>query len=244
MRLVLLLYAALLAGTAHAESAGTTPPPAPPPAKPPPPTILLVPGSGYRGSDAYDGGRMSVGEYWWKEWGFRIHVVAYGPGRAGRDDVVADARAAVARGGRVCLYGESSGGTWALDAAAMVPGIACVMAAGAPTDEETWLRAKHGPAYTFSHRVWPAFFGNGVSDNAYEPYDIWRAFRPKVPAFVVVARNDPTVPPSHGRVMAKIPGVRVRVRVLSAGKWRYVHSRVSRRGLARVRMEMRRFARG
>jgi pimeloyl-ACP methyl ester carboxylesterase len=226
-RLVLLVCAALLAGTTGADARTT---------------ILLAPGTGYRGADAYDGGRMSVGERWWRKWGFRVHVVPYGPGKAGREDVAAAARAAVRRGGRVCLYGESSGGTWALDAAATVDGVDCVMTGGAPTDEDTWRLAKRGPAYTFSHRIWPAFFGTGRADNAYEPFDVWRARRPDVPAFVVVAGNDPTVPPSQGRVMAKLPGVRLRV--LSAGVWPYVHSRVSRRGVARVRMALRRFARG
>ena len=73
------------------------------------------------------------------------------------------------RGGRVCLYGESSGGTWALDAAANVAGVDCVMTGAAPTDEDTWRRARRGPAFTFSHRIWPAFFGTGKADDAFEP---------------------------------------------------------------------------
>ena len=205
-------------------------------------TVLLVPGSGYRGADAYDGERMAIGEATWRHWGFRVHVVPYGPGKVGRDDVAAAARAAVSRGGRVCLYGESSGGTWALDAAANVAGVDCVMTGAAPTDEDTWRRVTHGPAYTFSHRIWPAYFGTGSADDAFEPYDVWRAQKPGVPAFVVVARNDPTVPVSQGRVMHRLRGVRLRV--LAGGRWPYVHSRVSARGIARVRRELRAFARG
>lgn len=205
-------------------------------------TVLLVPGSGFRGADAYDGDRMAIGQAQWRRWGFRVRVVAYGPGKAGRDDVALAALSVRQRDphGRVCLYGESSGGTWALVAAANDPEIDCVIAAAAPADEDTWLRSKRRVARTFAHRIWPAYFGTGAADDAFEPFDVWKARQPAVPAFLVVAQNDLTVPPDQGRVMDGLPGTTLRV--LPAGRAPFVHSRVSARELRRVKAQLRRFA--
>ena len=208
-------------------------------------TVLLVPGSGWRGVDVYDGESMATGQSTWRGWGFRAKVVSYGPGQTGRQDV-ADALAAERRRrprARICLYGESSGGTWALLAAANVPGGAdCVAVAGAPTDEDTWRRSKRRVARSFAHRIWPAFFGTGAADDLFEPLDVWRAMRPSVPAFSVVASNDPTVPPQQGRVFQRsAPGSKLRV--LPAGRWPFVHSEVGERALRRMRSELRRFVR-
>lgn len=206
-------------------------------------TVLLVPGSGFRGADAYDGDRMAIGETTWRRWGFRVKVVAYGPGKAGRDDVASAMLAARRHDpkGRICLYGESSGGTWALVAAAGNPEVDCVIASSAPADEETWLRSKRRVARTFARRIWPAYFGTGTEDDSFEPFDVWRADRPAVPAFLVVASNDQTVPPDQGTVMDRLPGTTLRV--LSGGRAPFVHSRVSARQLGRVKAQVRTFAR-
>jgi dienelactone hydrolase len=210
----------------------------------PKPTVLIVPGSGFRGADAYDGGRMAIGQATWRRWGFHVQVVAYGPGKAGRGDVLAAALEARRHNpkGRLCLYGESSGGTWALVAAANDPEIDCVVASAAPADEDTWLRSKRRVAHTFAHRIWPAYFGTGDEDDGFEPLDVWQATHPVVPAFLVVAQNDLTVPPDQGRVMDALPGTTLRV--LPAGHAPFVHSRVSARQLARIKAQIRRFARG
>ena len=206
-------------------------------------TVLLVPGSGFRGADAYDGDRMAIGQTTWRRWGFRVKVVAYGPGKAGRADVAAAMLGARERDprGRICIYGESSGGTWALVTAANDPEVDCVIASAAPADEDTWLTSRRRVAHTFAHRIWPAYFGTGSEDDAFEPFDVWQARRPAVPAFLVVARNDQTVPPDQGTVMDRLPGTTLRV--LPGGRVPFVHSRVSARQLRRVEAQLRRFVR-
>jgi pimeloyl-ACP methyl ester carboxylesterase len=208
----------------------------------PKPTILLMPGSGYRGADVYDGARMAIGESTWRRWGFRVKVVPYGPGKAGRTDVLTAVHAERKRNldGRLCLYGESSGGTWAMVAAAHER-VDCVIAGAAPADEDTWLRSKRRVARTFAHRIWPAYFGTGEEDDAFEPYDVWRERKPAVPLLLVVARNDPTVPPDQGGVMNRLP--HTRLRVLRSGDAPFVHSRVDATQLGRVQRQLRAFAR-
>jgi pimeloyl-ACP methyl ester carboxylesterase len=191
-------------------------------------TVVLVPGSGFRGADRYDDARLSIGTGAWLVWGFRTRVAPYGPGKAGPDDVAAAVRAAKRAAPHLplCVYGESSGGTWALLAAARTGDVDCVIVSGAPTDEDTWRRSKAGPARTFSHRIWPAYFGTGSQDDAFEPYDVWARARPSVPVLYLAAANDPTVPPSQGRVLATLGGD-ITVRVLRKGRRPFVHSKVS-----------------
>lgn len=205
-------------------------------------TVLLVPGSGWRGVDAYDGERMFLGESTWRSWGFRTQVVPYGPGQSGREDVADALRRA--KGRRVCLYGESSGGTWALLAAANVPGAAdCVAVSAAPTDADSWRRSRRKVARSFAHRIWPAYFGRGAADDLFEPLDVWRAARPAVPAFFVAGAGDPTVPPQQGRIFQRAaPGSRLRV--LPRGDYPFVHGGVGFRAQRTVRAELRRFVRG
>jgi hypothetical protein len=128
-----------------------------------------MPGSGYHGADEFDGDRMAIGQTTWRRWGFRVKVVGYGPGKTGRDDVLTAVHAERKRNpdGRVCLYGESSGGTWAMVAAANEPGVDCVIAGAAPADEDTWRRSKLRVARTFSHLNWPSFFVTGEQDDAF-----------------------------------------------------------------------------
>jgi acetyl esterase/lipase len=209
-------------------------------------TVLLVPGSGFRGADAFDGERMAIGQSAWRSWGFRVRVVGYGPGKDGPVDVAAALADELHRHPkqRVCLYGESSGGTWALVAAAHNPDVDCVAVSGAPADEETWRRSKRHAARTFSHRIWPAYFGSASADNGYEPLDVWQVLHPAVPAFVVVARNDPTVPPQQGRVFDSRAGGNIALRTLPGGDWPFVHSTVDKLSLSRVRGELKAFVAG
>jgi pimeloyl-ACP methyl ester carboxylesterase len=205
--------------------------------------VLLVPGSGFRGADSYDVADLSITSAMWRRWGFLTRAAPYGPGKAGPDDVAAAIRHAHAAhpGLPLCLYGESSGGTWALVAAAREPGVACVVISASPTDEETWRHSKRPVAHTFSHRVWPAYFGSATADDGYEPLDVWKQSKPAVRAFLIVARNDPVVPPQQGQIFARaVPGSTLRI--LSKGNRQFVHSRVSRPGFARVAEEVRRFA--
>jgi predicted alpha/beta hydrolase len=207
-------------------------------------TVVLVPGSGWRGADALDVVKLSIDVAAWQRWGFRTRAAPYGPGKTGIADVHAAVRAAKRRHPRlpVCLYGESSGGTWALIVAARRRDVACVVVAGAPTDEDTWRRGATGPARTFAYRIWPAFFGLGRADDAFEPLDVWRATGSRIPVFYVAAANDRVVPPAQGRVFARRTP-RTTLRTLRAGRRLFVHSLVDRRQFERVAVAVRRFVR-
>lgn len=207
-------------------------------------TVVLVPGSGFRGTDRYDGARLSIRPAIWRTWGLHTRVAAYGPGRVGPADVLAavDAARRAAPGRRLCLYGESSGGTWALLAAARARGVSCVIVAAAPTDEESWRRATSHAARVLSRRVWPAFFGGRRHDNPFEPLDVWRAARPRVAVLYLAAAGDPAVPVQQGRILGRL-GARIRVRVLHRGRHPFVHSRVSARDFSGALRAVRRLAR-
>lgn len=202
-------------------------------------TVLLIPGSGFSGIGPHETPRLAVGVQHWRDWGFRTRVVRYRAGRRG----LADVRRAVARTtnpSRTCLYGESSGGTWALIAAADA-GVACVIASASPTDQETWAQSDAHGAQVLSTERWPRYFGRSPDeDDDYEPYDVWSAFEPEVPALLVYAANDLTVPPQQGRWFATVPGD-VTLRVLPRGHAAFVHSKVGRSALIAARTAMRRF---
>lgn len=68
--------------------------------------------------------------------GWRTVNADYGSGAGGLRDVLRVVDAQLARGGPVCLYGESAGGHWALLAATRRPGVDCVIALAAPTELE------------------------------------------------------------------------------------------------------------
>ncbi|MFL5844309.1 MAG: alpha/beta hydrolase family protein [Solirubrobacteraceae bacterium] len=101
-----------------------------------PVTVLLLHGGGW--ADVSKEAWLPVLEHTRQElrgWGYRTGVVEYRPGRAGLADVREAYDAAVAdRPGRVCLYGESAGGTLALLVAAQRRSVSCVIAVAAPSD--------------------------------------------------------------------------------------------------------------
>lgn len=209
----LLVLAALLAWAAPAGAAGT---------------LVLVPGSGFSGVGPHEDANLALGQQHWRDWGFDTKVVRYRPGRRGLADVQ-DAVARAKKDGPVCLYGESSGGTWALLAAA-TEGAACVVASAAPTDQETWARSKEHGARVLSRKRWPRYFGTADEDGDYEPYDVWLAFRPPVAALLMYGAGDLTVPPQQGRIFDTVPGD-VRLKVLRRGTRKFVHSNVLREDL-------------
>jgi hypothetical protein len=195
-----------------------------------------VPGSGFSGIGPREQPRLALGVQHWRDWGFDTRFVRYGAGKRGLQDV----QQAVARAkqdGPVCIYGESSGGTWALLAAA-TESVACVVVAAAPTDQETWARSSAHGAQVLSTRRWPGYFGGRDEDNDYEPYDVWLAFRPTVPALLLYAVGDESVPLQQGRLFATVPG-NVRLRVLHRGGRLFVHNKVSRADLLPALAEVR-----
>lgn len=209
-RLILL---AALVGAAPAGAAGT---------------VVLVPGSGFSGIGPREEPRLAISQRQWRDWGFATRYVRYRAGKSGERDV----QAAVARAkqrGRVCVYGESSGGTWALLAAA-TQGVACVIVSAAPTDQESWSQSKAHGARILSTERWPRYFGAPDEDNDFEPYDVWMAFRPAIPALLLYGVGDLSVPPQQGRIFATVPG-NIRLRVLRRGSRVFVHSKVRRSDL-------------
>ena len=205
--------------------------------------VVLVPGSGFRGAGEHDDAKLSISTGTWRSWGFRTQVAPYRAGAAGLRDVGAAVRLALGTHRPVCIYGESSGGTWALDVAAREPAVRCVVTAGAPTDDDTWARSKSGAARYYARVVWPGYFGSGARDNLYEPYDVWRAVRPVVPVLGLYAANDPLVPPQQGRILAGA-APDATMRVLGSGLRQFVHSRVSEGGYRAALAAVRAFARG
>lgn len=191
-------------------------------------TVVLVPGSGFSGIGPREQPRLAISERHWRDWGFNTRYVRYRAGKRGEDDVqqaVANAR----RKGPVCLYGESSGGTWALLAAA-TQGAACVVVAAAPTDQESWARSDAHGAQILATERWPRYFGAPDEDNDFEPYDVWMAFRPAIPTLLLYAVRDLAVPVQQGRIFATVPGD-IRLRVLRRGPRVFVHSKVRRADL-------------
>lgn len=206
-------------------------------------TIVLIPGSGFNGAGVENAGRMSVKIASWRRWGFRTRVAAYRRGRAGLVDVARTVRAAHAALPNLplCLYGESSGGTWALLAAARNPDVDCVVLFAAPTDQETLARSAQRPARHLARDVWPHYFGPASRDNYYEPFDVWSARTLDVPVLAVYAENDRIVPPQQGELFAPL-GAATTLRVLRGGVHEFVHSRIDAGEFVRTRREVRRFA--
>ncbi|MDX6639219.1 MAG: hypothetical protein QOF12_230 [Solirubrobacteraceae bacterium] len=215
------------------------------PAPRPRPIVLLVPGSGFRGSGEHGDSTLSIPTRTWRRWGFRTAVAAYRPGAAGLRDVTNTLRAVAgaAPTAPLCVYGESSGGTWALVAAADFKAVSCVVVAAAPTDQETWAHSRRHAAHVFAHTVWPGYFGPPPRDNAFEPYDVWKAARPAIPVFAIYAVGDPIVPAQQGQLFTRlVPGSTLRV--LRPGAHPFVHSHVSAGDYVRAVAEVRRFVLG
>lgn len=205
--------------------------------------VLLVAGSGFQGVPARAAAALRLPPALWQSWGLRPRPVPYRAGAPGLHDVQAALAAAhrSAPGAPVCLYGESSGGTWALVAAARDRSVRCVIVAASPTDQETWARARTSAARVLARRKWPGYFGPHPDlDNAFEPYDVWGAVRPHVPVLGLYADGDPAVPAQQGEIFRRADPSAV-IRVLPRGRRLFVHSKVSAPAAAHAVTEVRRF---
>ena len=133
-----LLAIALLAALALPAAAGAAPyrEVSKPTSRKPYGTIVLAHGGSWwaTGPAAVASTRPAAKRF--ARWGWRAVNTDYGQGAAGLADLLAVVDREIARSRRrpVCVYGESSGGTWALMVAALRPKIACVVAVAAPTD--------------------------------------------------------------------------------------------------------------
>ena len=119
-------------------------------------TMILVHGGGWAGPDRHaqeylldQPGRMLA------ERGWRVVSVDYRAGRDGLQDVLDAAGSELVRpsGGLLCLYGESAGGHLALLAAARLPAVDCVAAAGVPTDFGAYAAEAAASGDPRRHRV-------------------------------------------------------------------------------------------
>ncbi len=204
--------------------------------------MVLVPGSGFHGVGPHHRYGLSLSGAVWRGWGYHPRLARYRAGKDGLADVAATVRAA--RRARptapLCIYGESSGGTWALVAAAHDPEVDCVVASAAPTDQETWARSDRHGAQRLARVVWPGFFGDAAHDDAYEPFDVWRSVRPQIPAFLIYATDDQAVPAQQGRLFATL-GPETTLRVLARGRHGFVHGDVNAAQLVRARGAVSRF---
>ena len=206
-------------------------------------TVILVPGSGFRGVGPKKEIRLSIASQHWNDWGFRTRITRYREGREGLRDVRAEIAWAVRErpDDPICIYGESSGGTLALVAAASEEAsVRCIVISVSPTDQETWSRSDRSGALRLSTEVWPSYFGDTHEDDTFEPYDVWQAFEPAIPVFLIYAQGDPAIPVQQGKIFATLPAD-VTLRVLHKGARMFVHSKVKRSELLQVRGEARNF---
>ena len=192
--------------------------------------VVMIPGSGFNGAGTANVSRMSLALGDWRRWGFRTKVAAYRRGRAGLRDVtrlVEEVHRATP-GLPLCLYGESSGGTWALLVAAAHPELVdCAVVLAAPTDQETLARAPDHPARHLARVVWPRYFGAATADDVFEPFDVWSAAAPTtLPVLAVYSRGDEIVPPQQGELLAGLSPL-VDLRVLRRGRHSFVHANVA-----------------
>lgn len=188
--------------------------------------VGLVPGSGFNGAKAGYVSRMSFTPDVWQGVGYETIPVPYRAGRAGLRDVIAGVRLIDRRwpSSTVCLYGESSGGAWALQAAARTGLVDCLIVVAGVTDQETLAASPHRLARHIGRKVWPSYFGAADADDRYEPYDVWANTAPAVPTLLAYGRADEVVPPQQGRLLAGIAPA-AELRVLRPGRRRFAHAR-------------------
>lgn len=217
----LALGLALVATAPAAATPARVPQPADPTA-----VVVLVPGSGFNGAGVANAARMSFREDVWRRWGFRTAVASYRRGRAGLVDVTRRVRSLSAAFPDLplCVYGESSGGTWALLVAARSGDVDCAVVLAAPTDQETLAASADGPARHLGGDVWPRYFGPPEDDDYYEPLDVWTELVPAVPLFLAYSAGDRIVPVQQGRIFADALGLDVQV--LGRGRHQFVHAQV------------------
>lgn len=226
-----LAFAVLVAAFAPSPAVAKVSQPAAPSA-----VVVLVPGSGFNGAGVANAERMSFRVGAWRRWGFRTRIAAYRAGKAGLTDVTRAVHAArnASPGLPVCVYGESSGGTWALLVAARTADVACVVALAAPADQETLAASPYRRARHLGATMWPRRFGSADEDDRWEPYDVWSAAAAPVPVLLGYSRGDRTVPPQQGRIFAPV-APESELRVLRRGTRGFVHARVRPEDLVALR---------
>lgn len=161
--------------------------------------VVLVHGGGWAGPDQPRQWNID----WWPGRMFRAAhwstvAIDYAAGTDGLNSVLSELRAALATAprGRVCVYGESSGGHLALLAAAQLPALRCVITLGAPTDLDRWRddAARGGePGWvgTYAETV-PQTFGPGPVAPEWEPVRV--ADRIAAPVLMVGQGDDRALP--------------------------------------------------
>ncbi len=199
-------------------------------------TVILLHGGGWTSTGAQVTQTLSGTARTFRRWGYRTVNTDYRAGTAGLDDVLGAVDAESARGaGRVCVWGVSAGGTWALMAAARRPALRCVIAVAAPTDlVAPTFTDPDGTLAGYSRRV----FGRAAP--AYSP--LLQAGAIDAAVLIADAAQDPVVPAVQGRALAaRLRHVR-RVE-LAPGSAAFVHSSVDPDDLRRLGRAERRWLR-
>ena len=160
-----------------------------------------------------------------RRWGYRTANSDYAPGPAGLTDVLAlyDELRAQRPDDRVCVYGESAGGHWALLLAALRPDVNCVIALAAPVDLVD--PALGGVLDTIIGQVF------GAARSSYSPLSI--AGWIQAPVLLAYGLDDAVVPVEQGqRMHAALAGSKLVLMAPGATAW--VHGTSSTRALRRL----------
>ena len=211
--------------------------------------VVLVHGGGWAGPDEQRQWNID----WWPGRVFRAArwdtvAIDYAAGESGLASVVGELRAALAAAphGRVCVYGESSGGHLALLAAAQLPALNCVITLGAPTDLERWrsdaVREGNAGWLTAYTQTAGATFGQGAVDPAWEPDRVADRIAARV---LLVGQADDHVLPIRGQLDA-FAAVRPATEVLltEPGARPYLHGSFSESAWLGLEERMRAFLQG
>lgn len=220
IRLGAVVFALALSAAAHAQSA----------------VVALIPGSGFNGAKASYVGRMTFTPDVWQGPGYETVPVPYRRGKAGLKDVLAGVRLVDSRHPDLplCLYGESSGGAWALQAAVRTGVVDCLIVVAGVTDQETLARSPFRLARHLGARIWPRYFGPAKADGYFEPYDLWAGGAPDVPTLLAYGETDRVVPAQQGELLAGVAPA-AELRVLRPGPRRFAHGRANASDFVRAR---------
>lgn len=191
-----------------------------------PAVVALIPGSGFNGAKASYVGRMSFAPDVWRGAGHETVPVPYRRGKRGLQDVLAGVRLIDRRHpfSPLCLYGESSGGAWALQAAVRTGVVDCLIVVAGVTDQETLATSPFRLARRLGAKIWPRYFGPAKADGYFEPYDLWARAAPDVPALLAYGESDRVVPAQQGELVASVAPT-AELRVLRPGPRRFAHAR-------------------
>lgn len=201
-------------------------------------TVIVLHGGGWISSGRTPTELTALGTKRFARWGLRVVHADYRTGAAGLQDVLAvyDAERRRAPRGRVCFYGESAGGHWALLAAARRRGVDCVVSAAGPAD--LLLTRLTDPGGLIDRLAGDAF---GAALLSYSPAQ--QASRIRAGLLLEFAVTDTIVPPSQGFLLGRLARSAETV-VLGDGEGPWIHSAVSRAQLRDLRARERRFLRG